>query len=284
MSIFRLHIMLPALAAVAASTMPGQQILSFTIPPASPGVPSTYVAYAWCVNASGYFVPYCDPGLGWGYYQYTGGHVHDDPTHISNSYSGYVTTSGTNTDSIGYQVTYHATRTGEEEYIEVCGTASCATTYAYISYPSFQQLYAGYNFILVGDKPWHPDNHWALQSTITSIVNTVQSYSENWYTYAGYQTIGVNDQALPYGGVFDICETSAAACTDGVLPWQPPHKSHDYGKASDFRANGAANSILPAAINSWLGTTGYCYINGLNNLMQVESVGTSNEHIHCDAN
>jgi hypothetical protein len=273
------------LAVVSAVASNAQPILSFTIPPASPSAASTYVAYAWCIDGSGNFVSYCNPIITWGYNQYTGGHVHDDPTHISDNYSGYATTSGTNTTANNFQVTYHATRTGETEYVQSCAPngTGCSSVTAYITYPNLQQLYAGYNFTLIGDKPWHPDNHWMTQSALNSLVATVQSYSAAWYTYPGYVITGVNDEALPNGGVFDICETSTAACLQGVLPWQPPHANHDYGQAADFRANGDANSILSAALGLWTGNTGYCWTNGFTHHVALESPGTSNQHIHCDA-
>jgi len=257
-----------------------QQIGVFTIPPASPTTPSTYTGYAYCTDQYGYFVPYCNPALGSGYYQYTGGHNHDDPSHISDSYSGYLTATGSNTNTVGLQVTYHATRTGEREFIEVCAN-TCSTTDAIIRNTNLQQLYPGYNFILIGDKPWHPNNHWATQAAITAIVNIAQDYSSTYYTDPNYQVIGVNDEATDYGGVFDICETAAAGCTQGVLPWQPPHSRHDYGLAADFRANGGPNSIVSTAFDDF---QQYCRDRGLSSLVQIESVGTSNQHIHCDGN
>src|SRR5712692_5621530 len=92
------------LAAVMGSVYcQAQEVGVFTIPPASPTSQSTWVGYAWCKDQYGFFVPYCNPGLGAGYYLYTGGHIHEDPSHISDNYSGYITTSGTNTTSVGYQ-------------------------------------------------------------------------------------------------------------------------------------------------------------------------------------
>lgn len=275
-------------AAIGVGACNAQQILSFNLAPASPTTNPTYVAYAWCTDQNNNFVPYCNPGLGNGYYQYTGGHVHDDSTHISDSYSGYMTTSGTNTTSVGYQVTYHSTRTGETEYVQVCGTSSCTTTTVYITYPNLQQLYAGYNFTLIGDKPWHPDNHWMTQSALNGLVATVQNYSENWYSYPGYSITGVNDEALSNGGIFDICATASAGCSSGVTPWQPRHNNHDYGQAADFRANNGANSIVSDAFSAWTGPSGtgpsgYCWNNGFTHYVRLESIGTSNQHIHCDA-
>lgn len=147
-----------ALLLLVSSTLPAQQIGVFTIPPASQYGPSTYTAYAYCTDSNGNCVPYCNPSVGPGYYQYTGGHNHEDSSHISDSYSGYVTLSGSNTNVVGLQATYHATRTGEREYITVCAN-TCSTTDAIIRNTNLQQLYAGYNFVLIGDKPWHPNNH-----------------------------------------------------------------------------------------------------------------------------
>jgi hypothetical protein len=80
-------------AALSLAAASAQQVGVFTIPPASPTSSSTYTGYAYCIDQYGRFVPYCNPGLGSGYYQYTGGHIHEDSTHISNSYSGYLTAS-----------------------------------------------------------------------------------------------------------------------------------------------------------------------------------------------
>lgn len=258
-----------------------QQVGQFTIPPASLTTPSTYTGYAYCTDANGYFVPYCNPSLASSYYIYTGGHIHEDSSHISNSYSGYLTATGSNTYTVGLQVTYHATRTGEREFIQVCAN-TCSTTDALIRNVNLQQLWPGYNFVLIGDKPWHPANHLAAQNTIDAIVAITQDYSSHYYTDPNYTTMGVNDEALEWGGVFDICETYAAACKEGVLPWQPPHKSHDNGLAADFRANGDPNSIVSNAFEDF---KNYCRVPGrLGNYVKTESVGTSNQHIHCDSN
>lgn len=96
------------------------------------------------------------------------------------------------------------------------------------------------------------------------------------------------DEAIPNGGIFDICATSAAGCSTGVKPWQASHKNHDYGQAADFRANGQANSIVSDAFNAWtgptgLGPSGYCWINGFTHYVRLELIGTSTQHIHCDA-
>lgn len=239
---------------------------------------------AYCTDSQGYFIPYCTPQVTYNYYTWTGGHMHDDASHYQTSPPGpflsTVTAYGSaNTTTVNYFLSVAVSRTGEEEWIQACAYY-CDTLNLHITF-GLQQLYPGYDFILVGDKPWHPLNHWATLSTINSIVNIAQDYSSHYYQAPGYQTIGVNDEGINNGGVFDVCETSAAGCPQGVLPWQSPHVRHDYGKAADFRANGTANSILPAAFAAF---QQYCRDRHLGSYVKLESIGTSNQHIHCDAN
>jgi hypothetical protein len=86
------------------------------------------------------------------------------------------------------------------------------------------------------------------------------------------------------GGVFDICATPSnqpGKCVSGYKPWQPPHHTHDFGEAVDFRANCGANSVVPEAYADFLG---YCRYYGLGRLAFLEDAGKANQHIHCDGN
>ncbi len=273
-------LLLLALGALSPTPVNAQPLTNMTLTPF--GYQNGISAY--CTDSYGNFVPYCTPDVTYGDYTWSGGHLHDDATHYQTSppgpYFSTVTAYGSlNTTTINYFLSIAASRTGEEEWIEACAY-TCNTLHLHITF-GLSQLYPGYNFILVGDTPWHPLNHWATPSTINSIVNIAQDYSSHYYQAPGYQTIGVNDEGINNGGVFDICETASAGCSNGVLPWQSPHIRHDYGKAADFRANGTANSILKIAFADF---QKYCSNRGLGSYIKLESVGTSNEHIHCDGN
>jgi hypothetical protein len=216
--------------------------------------------------------------LGSGYYQYSGGHLHDDPSHLT--YSGTMSSNGAqNTDTINLQVSYSASRTGEWEYMEACAN-TCNVTYVWVAFPFVQtELPTSSNFVLIGSTSIHPNNHWGYQSTYDAIWSITNSYAAAYSGSSGYQLVGVNDIGIDFGGVFDIC--ASGTCTQGYLPWQSPHIRHDYGKAVDFRANGGSNSVLPAAYNDFVG---WCNAYGLSSLAFLEAPGTSNQHIHCDGN
>lgn len=184
-----------------------------------------------------------------------------------------------NTNTVNLKVSYSASRTGELEFMEACAD-TCNVTYVWVEFPFVQtQLPTSNNFVRIGSTSIHPNNHWGYQSTYDAIWSITNSYAAAYSRSGGYQLVGVNDVAIDFGGVFDIC--ASGTCTQGYLPWRSPHTRDDYGKAVDFRANGGANSIVPAAYDEFIG---WCRAYGLGSLAFLEAPGTSNQHIHCDGN
>ena len=108
-------------------------------------------------------------------------------------------------------------------------------------------LSSGPYHTLVGTTGIHPSNHWAYGAYYADVNNAVLRVAEQYWTEyhndSRYQILGVNDIALPMGGRFDICAIGGSGCS-GVRPWQSPHDAHMFGFDVDFRANGAANSII----------------------------------------
>jgi hypothetical protein len=101
------------------------------------------------------------------------------------------------------------------------------------------------------------------------VTAITRQYHSEFGCRSNYQIVGVNDMALPNGGVFDINQT-----------WGPPHASHDRGNAVDFREKpGVANSVIATrqVIDRFLAI---CRENGLS-FAQQEYPGQDNEHIHC---
>lgn len=74
----------------------------------------------------------------------------------------------------------------------------------------------------------HPQNHSATETFWKAIKTTAERYHNEFYCYKTgslrYKPIGINDMALPHGGIFDVFAT-----------WRPPHYSHHRGKAADIR-------------------------------------------------
>jgi len=222
--------------------------------------------YAWCVDSNGNFVPNCTPSIINGYYVGTGGHGHDDPGHPF----GAITDNGQpNGNSITYQIAFSATRVGQLEWIDACAD-TCFTTDVYVWFQGFGELGATGNLALVGMTNTHPINHFGEVGTIAAVNNIANQYAANYSGAAGYQVVGVNDIALPGGGVFDLNSN-----------WNSPHIRHDYGRAVDFRANANPNSVLPEAYDTFVQ---YCRDAGLSSLAFLEQPGTANQHIHCDGN
>ena len=55
----------------------------------------------------------------------------------------------------------------------------------------------------IGQKNWHLLNHCSTGVLFPAIKNIAQKYHDEFYCYEDYEPIGINDRALPHGGVFD---------------------------------------------------------------------------------
>ena len=87
--------------------------------------------------------------------------------------------------------------------------------------PGLVDLVGGVGINLIGDKPWHPSNHWGTVATIQAVRDLARAY------YLEYQEdLDINDISLRDGGVFDLNRN-----------WRPPdHSIHREGKNVDVRS------------------------------------------------
>ncbi len=222
---------------------------------------STNTVYAYCVNQYGQIVTYCNVSLYNGYYSYTGGHNHENSSHI---WSGLYPYAG-NTGCCGLQVQVYTTSVGQVEWIDTCADV-CSTTDFTVGYGDLYVYGGGDAWVLIGQTPTHPDNHWSIVATNNGMQGVAVQYHNE---YPNYDVIGINDMALPVGGVFDLNSD-----------WSPPHSNHGRGKAADNRGNGAANSVprIPDVQNRFMDI---CRGYGATIVLH-ESIGTNNEHFHCE--
>jgi hypothetical protein len=74
---------------------------------------------------------------------------------------------------------------------------------------------------LTGETAKHPDNHYAVVSTIANMAKIAREYYELTDT-----TLGINDMSLKWGGLFDIYGN-----------WSTPHSTHRTGEDVDIDRN-----------------------------------------------
>lgn len=90
----------------------------------------------------------------------------------------------------------------------------------HVRIPNLLELFATTGINLIGDKPWHPKNHWGTSATLQDIRDMGRAY------YLEYQeNLDINDISLKDGGLFDINQN-----------WQAPHNSHRKGTNVDIRS------------------------------------------------
>jgi hypothetical protein len=146
---------------------------------------------------------------------------------------------------------------------------------------------------MVGSTSIHVFNHFFTPSTRDKVLAVVAQYAQEYSGMQGlpepWEPVGVNDSSLPTGGVFDICATNPGCAASpqnpngGANPWGGPHQSsaHDNGDVADVRANTEPNNIInDLAVKNRFRQI--CQQQGLPVALH-ESIGTSNEHIHCAA-
>lgn len=143
----------------------------------------------------------------------SGGHVHTygrpkgkliAGTPVS-TLGGTATISGT-TDSTGaFSFTFGAEEaSGEHKLTAIC-TGCTAPTNASVNVliPGLMLLDADpLGYILRGDLPEHPDNHYFSGAAIVRIINLAHAYQLN--TVFNKELLKINDSSLVKGGVFDI--------------------------------------------------------------------------------
>ena len=65
----------------------------------------------------------------------------------------------------------------------------------------------------IGQKNWHLLNHHRAGVPFPAIKNIAQKYHDEFYCYEDYEPIGINDRALPHGGVFDTNQLEGGRVT-----------------------------------------------------------------------
>ena len=85
------------------------------------------------------------------------------------------------------------------------------------------QLAPSEHYVLIGDKPEHPSNHWLTVASERKVQDMVSLYS----VLQGTGRLCFNDGSLETGGLFDVS-----------YDWQPSHYTHRKGTVIDVRANG----------------------------------------------
>lgn len=78
------------------------------------------------------------------------------------------------------------------------------------------------SYVLIGDKPWHPQNHWA----VPVMVAKLNSLADGFYTTFN-RPLYYNDISLPLGGRFDVDQN-----------WACCHDEHRAGRDLDLRTDG----------------------------------------------
>ena len=120
-------------------------------------------------------------------------------------------------------------------------------------------------FVLVGDKPWHPDNHWCRSDFCDRLVHLSLTYND-----ASGLMLAYNDSSLIKGGRFDVNQN-----------WIPPHANHLGGTEQDVRANDLPHAIPRSdpALRLWFENE-VLLIFGPQPSWWHEDIGGTNEHYH----
>lgn len=188
-------------------------------------------------------------------------HNHTNPPPPS---SALVPSAG-NTGTMGLPVNIVTTVVGQLESAFVCASFCTFTDYAVIYNDLFQVAPSG-NYVFIGEKTEHPNNHFGTSPAISAIQVTALLYRQE---FPASPVIALNDMSLPLGGKFDLNFT----WTTGS------HANHSRGFAVDVRGNGGPNSI-PRITAVQERFEQLCTQTGAIVVLH-ESIGTSFEHFHC---
>jgi hypothetical protein len=240
--------------------------------------------FAYCVNQYGQFVTPCAVGVYPAYYEFTGGHYHNVLPRPTFSLGTVSPTSGLYTDYQGLPVTYTASKVGQQEAVFACANY-CGHANIDVKYSDISAYLGSSTSQFIGSTSWHNANHFGTSFLNNKVTSITQTYHNRYSCRSDYQIVGLNDMALQWGGVFDVCPVAAAGCkntdqTPKVKQWEPPHSWHHRGKAADFRADpNKPNHIINNAviIQDFINI---CIANGLT-FAQHEDAGTGNSHVHC---
>lgn len=237
--------------------------------------------YLWlgCVDSFGYLIANAQYSTTMNWVSNSNSHLHNTP---GRPVSTLWPASGTVAANGQTQVTLYTTLIGQDEYVRI----SCSKP-GYTTNPTNHYFTVGYPDIYYNN---HPDrmenvgptpgvhggtdyNRYMTTFAATALYNTVGDYLA-LYSIQGQQ-VAANDQALPYGGIFDLNSN-----------WWYPHNYHHRGTAADIRGNTLANTVPVSRQQDFINI---CYAKGAD-LYQVEyatpgdtdaSVADSRRHIHC---
>lgn len=225
------------------------------------------IGFAFCFNpANGEIVPNCDVTVSNGFFFEPRQHNHDNPPP---PVSALNPTSG-NTGITGLPVTVTTTRVGQVEGMVVCADLCTITPY-FVAYTGFTELSGGSNWVLIGVTNDHPENHWGTPATISGIQAVASQYHAE---FPNNDVIGINDIALPIGGIFDLNRN-----------WAGPHFNHSRGKAVDIRGNGMLPNSVPRQGPAHDRFLEICMENGATaGATQFEEFpnNPSRDHFHCE--
>ncbi len=246
-------------------------------------------------QSGGVYLQYCDVNGTVSPIPNTGGHMHEGVPRYGNPRQGSLYPASGNTGAQGFVTTqYGATRIAQTETIRACAAGGgCSDVSMIVRRPNLQQLWAGWAHVMIGATPIYPYNHFYQTGAHADAIKVVEQYAIEYKDLTVptvpelWEPVGVNDSSLPTGGVFDICATNSGCLPNpqnpagGANPWSGPHQSgsHDIGEAFDVRANNGVNNIIPS-LTVKDRFRQICRERGFPIALH-ESIGSSNEHIHC---
>jgi len=247
--------------------------------------PSTtsFLAYAFCRNFAGNLLPACPVDVFTLPYTNSNAHFHTDgPTRprsrLSTQSGGPFNSSviSLTTDALSGQTPIYAqtTDTGQQEIVLACATASplpCASLNYWVGYQDLYYVAARSQWILIGgNRTGHGNddfNHYMTSNAAYALLATTDQYLA---AHPEQGTIAVNDMSLPFGGRFDI---------EAGNRWRNPHIRHMTGRSVDIRGSLGA-SMIPFQYQQEF--KALCFTVGGATYAEVELIGSSAQHIHCD--
>jgi len=158
----------------------------------------------------------------------SGGHV----AHAGERPTGrHVPSAGWVSETDGYlRSTYYASEVGG--VVDV--TVHCRTLLSQcrdgkvafgIGVQGLEELGQGVGYMLTGDKPQHPSNHWGVPAFVAAVRLVASQFAND----NPDNPLSYNDISLEYGGVFDVQTRNATG-----YDWTPPHSTHRLGTNMDI--------------------------------------------------
>ena len=90
---------------------------------------------------------------------------------------------------------------------------------AIVAIAGLEELGPSPHYVLEGEKPWHPWNHYAVPQFRAQLDQMAAA----WNLECPFsEVVHFNDMSLPWGGLFDVNQN-----------WRLPHRGHRYGTNAD---------------------------------------------------